>query len=154
MNDIDEMVVRVGKAHCADRAIDLALHALFERPGWTIEKIEYGLMGDRITWGPVTDSTAGDWPHEYCGDWPRYTASIDAALALVEKVLPGWGLNIFLCEAEAKQLRPAIVSMFKKGAGQHHASPEFEFEASGATIPLAILSALLSALRAKRQEPA
>ena len=74
-----KLLARVEAATGPDREIDGAL-ALME--GWTFQKMK----GDREPYWRKPGAT------EY---WNRstlinYTASIDAALALVERMLPGW----------------------------------------------------------------
>jgi len=61
---------------------------------------------------------------------PAYTASIDASLALVERLLPGWP------QQWAEILREAMDSLWAEHA------PKMPLE----RLPLAILAALLSAL--------
>ena len=62
-----------------------------------------------------------------------YTASIDAALALVERMLPGWGVSLHIGDTGAS----CAVSKPVKFE---------EIWGSAPTVPLAILAALLSAL--------
>jgi hypothetical protein len=72
---------------------------------------------------------------------PEYTASIDASLALVERLLPGWKRSLFE----------------KRGGGwiARVSSPRWETFTSGEddplpTAPLALLAALLSAIKEVR----
>lgn len=67
--------------------------------------------------------------------------SLDAALALVERVLPGWEWSIV---GPGLGMRP-FVRLFS------HPHGEEQPEADGATQPLAIISALLSALIEKEK---
>lgn len=105
----------------------------------------------------VCDSSTQDfvWERGIDGMWirsvvrfravPKYTASIDASLALVERVLPGW-----FCTIATKTLQDEVVG----GPWADLASPEWVSgadldgyaEARGATPPIAILAALLTAL--------
>jgi hypothetical protein len=63
MSDLKELLARVEKAEGPDREIDAALQRL--------------IGGEHIHWG--------------CGLLVNgFTASLDASLALVERVLPGW----------------------------------------------------------------
>lgn len=77
-------------------------------------------------------------------DWPqaKITASIDAALALVEKMLPGAMQASGIME-EGPFCRLVVPN------------PEYwgyrEFKGDGVTQPLAVLAALLTALIEKRQ---
>lgn len=96
----------------------------------------------------VCDSSEQDfiWERGIDGLWirsvvkfrsvPKYTASIDAALALVERVLPGWQYNIMdgYCEL------------------RHPTFPSKDVSAFGATTPLAIVAATLSALIAQEKK--
>lgn len=67
---------------------------------------------------------------------PPYTASLDAALALVERVRPDWYVRIQGCNsAWYAEINPTR-------AGSFHGS----FEANGSTAPLALLAALLKSL--------
>lgn len=84
--------------------------------------------------GPMTDG----WP-------PPYTYSIDAALALVERVLPGWG---FKCEAGLGY--GISVTIGHVGPNKLYDRPEGWGE--GSTLPLAILAALLNAKISQEQE--
>jgi hypothetical protein len=74
---------------------------------------------------------------------PRYTASVDAALVLVDAKLPGWGFDLHRWPEgvvsgppwECELFEPGVI--YKTGHG-----PTGE----AATAPLAILAALLRAL--------
>ena len=63
---------------------------------------------------------------------PRYTASIDAALALAERVLPGW----------AWMLRGSFAKLWEP----HGKPPGNDFDAMGRSPALAIIAAILKAL--------
>lgn len=69
-------------------------------------------------------------------DEDHYTASLDAALALVERVLPGWWISV-----ETK--RSVYVELTEDG-GELHTS-----YGTGSTRSLALLVAMLKALIAK-----
>lgn len=81
--------------------------------------------------------------------WPHYTASIDAALALVENLLPDWGASV----TRAVNARPLLWSakVFERGGELREfwhcptspLEPGFYWMPNGA---LAIVSALLAAL--------
>lgn len=66
---------------------------------------------------------------------PNYTASVDAALALVDRNLPGWGVY-FRRDKETTGAGMLLPDHFR-------VTPAHE---EAASIPLAILAALLSAL--------
>jgi hypothetical protein len=79
---------------------------------------------------------------------PHYTASIDAALALVERMLPGWGWNISCPDKYYNETNfyALVVSDEDNGAEEPWDIERDVFEASGKTAPLAILLALFRAL--------
>ena len=124
MSKYADIIARLEKAEGPDREID-GFIALVE--GWTFEKME----GDRSPYWRkpgVTD-------YFMRSDLPRYTASIDAAIALVERILPDPA--ILLGYGQDALTKPwARISV---SCGSSH----------GATLPLAILRALFRALDAK-----
>lgn len=115
---IAELAERVKKAEGPDRELDLAL--------------AQALVPDVVVLRRNDDDTANE-PHTY---W-EYTGSVDAALGLVERVLPDW--------------RP---STQRSRSGFHDCYLHFDDETGwlrqshgqAPTLPLAIIAALLSAL--------
>lgn len=99
-----------------------------------IERVRNATGPDReIDWD-VDEALTGEVP-DFHG-CPRYTASIDAALALVERVLPGWQIAMGTCGED--DIPWACLT-----------EPDDDcrdFPASAPTIPLALIAALLSAL--------
>lgn len=82
---------------------------------------------------------SGPAHHRPLSDWARpYTASIDAALALVERCLPGWVVLI----DQYPSSWTVNIAHYKTGYGVWGD----DFDATAKTGPLAILSALLHAL--------
>lgn len=99
---LQSLLTRAQQATGADRELDVLLHAV--------------LVEDRaIRWsGNLLLGRANNPPHDECvlgsidpgvsarnfssgyskPTWPDYTASVDAALGLVERVLPGWVVNL------------------------------------------------------------
>lgn len=73
---------------------------------------------------------------------PKFTASLDAALALVERVLPGWEWSV------GSDQGCAIATVWTPHAGVD------DLDVGGPTPALAILAALLSALLAQASETA
>lgn len=80
--------------------------------GEIVERLEKLTGGDQVADNEIFWATSewenlgGYWRrHKVTGkqeryghlDIPRYTASIDAAVALVEKMLPGWGWRVATC---------------------------------------------------------
>lgn len=119
---LDELIARVEKATVGDRLIDADLY-----------RLELGVWAD----------TSIQW--NMCAD---YTASIDAALGLVERMLPGW-MVVNLCEWEADVLRArgAWLCCLKKIGTQDDFTAAKGKADHAPSAPLAIILALLQALR-------
>jgi len=104
----------------------------------------------------VCDSSMQDfvWERGIDGFWvrsvvkfravPKYTASIDAALALTERVLPGWSI-----EQVGWGNGLVFASVGNYGEGENYMAGLGD----APTAPLAILAATLSALIAKDAQP-
>lgn len=105
--------------------------------------------------GASRKNLLADWPEEAplweyhdaernvmfrAGLVPSLTASIDAALSLVERVMPGWHFNL-------TNFPWPVADMITPTADDKEWAKHFS--AKGATLALAILSALLTALVAK-----
>lgn len=95
-----------------------------------LERVKAASGPDRELDGEVHDF-ATQTVEQYA---PAYTASVDAALALVERLLPGWNWHL----NRLGQPRAVI-----------NDGPKAQFECwDNTTLPLAILAALLTALQA------
>ena len=131
---------RLEKAKGADRNLD---RAIFDALGFEVHEFDPG-DGDVSQWRQWADGTRVKDTH--------VTASIDAALALVERVLPGWTVQIFQLRrnkgwgARISSLRYDTFSSFEDDA--HVSDDGFVGQSSGA---LALLVALLRA-RASLQD--
>lgn len=81
---------------------------------------------------------AGRLDDKYPGDLPRLSASLDAAVALCERVLPGWGYFLRKDEegCNAALLYPHALRV-TPGCGQHPTSPAL-------ALLLAIVRAVLA----------
>lgn len=78
---------------------------------------------------------------------PRpYTASVDAAIALAGKVLPGW--NFTLSSRQAYVHRPCA-DVASDAWIEDNNNSEYA-EASGGTLPIALCLVILTALKAKQ----
>lgn len=145
-----ELLSKVQAATGQDRAIDKALALLagwreiefkatningstelatiWAHPDSAEDDIEYMMRSARQE---IAVNLWGDYDERY----PSYTASIDASLALVERLLPGWVWVVESREDDV-QFRGAIYA------------PELarSTEAYAPTAPLAILQSLLLAL--------
>lgn len=119
------MLERVRRVTGPDRALDVRILAQLQQPGeWSGSDIEYACAD----------------PDRTC-DPPRYTASVDAALALMDRVLPGamWAAG---CMEGGPFCRLVYPTGVDNGWGH---TVSMEQEGGPPTEPLAILSALLSA---------
>lgn len=124
-NTIEELVGRVEAATGPDRELDLL--------------IAQTLVPDVVVLRRNDDDT-GNEPHTY---W-EYTGSVDAALALAERVLPGWHWTVASLHTELGSAWADVASADwidnKPGHDAEHA------EAGAATPALAIILATLRSL--------
>lgn len=138
---LSEFIARLEKAEGPDRELDAEL-ARFE--GWTFEKMK----GDAHPYWRKPDTTAY-YMRERNGP-PAYTVSLDASLALVERVMPGWSWSVDTMSqppddwSKVKrlpraQLAEPVMTKFGKGIGRRA-------DVQAATPALALLLALLTAL--------
>ena len=81
-----EIIERLEKAEGFDRDIDADIYIEFNIPAERVGRLDR--LGGCVGWWPK------DAPYESAVDVPRYTASLDAAIALVERTLPGWRFAI------------------------------------------------------------
>ena len=127
MTDIAGLLERVRAVTGPDRELDAAIARVcgygLVQSEWHQNSLEW------YAWeGPVR-----------CGPWivlPKYTASVDAALALVERKLPGWQYHMGTCGED--DMPWACITQPDE--------PCRDFPASAPTIAIAVLDALLSAL--------
>ena len=80
---------------------------------------------------------ANAWPCAY----PKYSESIDAALGLVERTLPGWGIGIAI-DVDAPRLCQCRL---------RQSTQDDHFEEDAPTAPLAILRAWVAAMIAQEE---
>lgn len=121
---LDTLLDRVRTATGPDRELEIALVEFFVGPG---EAVLHEVHHIRAY---------------------EYLSSTDAALALVERTLPGCGIVIDR-EPSAKGGAPAGAAVYGWiGEEGHEGRAGEHFDATGPTFPIAILSALLSALTA------
>lgn len=98
MGKYSEIIERLENAAVQDREIDdlISLHADHEHM-----KLIFGIMDDRKITSFSRQKDLGVWKVFYDTNecdisslHMDYTASIDAAIALVERMLPGWGVEL------------------------------------------------------------
>lgn len=109
----------------ADRTLDVRILAAIEQTGqWSDADIEYACSDPERTCSP-----------------PHYTGSVDAALKLFRKVLPGWAYALDECRRD-------IHAWVCPDDGR----PSDGYEGWGENMPLAILAATVEALCALLQQ--
>lgn len=147
MADLAALQKRVREATGPDRELDYDLWAEVDQHGRNcVSETQHLLMPwpewRNIHWKDPPRSTYGE-PDNH----QAYTGLIDAAVALVERVLPGWswGVDHLAGEPVRAHVGPPL------GEGENEYVAQIWNERPGKTPPLALLSALLSALIA--QEP-
>lgn len=134
-----ELLERVEAASGPDREIDFDLISTFDEGSYAAREIE----SFRRWEGEKMISEGGPhywgisyWRENFSSSCPiiKLTASLDASIALVERMLPGhgWSVNDY--------------SGVKSGVGCFIHSPARCFHETGKTAPLAVLATLLSAL--------
>jgi hypothetical protein len=129
---LSDLIERVEKATGPDREIDYEIARTIEGYANAPTDLE-GIQ--------AADHGAGIWPDG--GQPGRYTASLDAAIALVERVLPDAN-----CYGVEKDPRSWIAHVSRNQVDSGHWLKEAEHK----TAPLALLSALLRALSIKETE--
>lgn len=139
MADLRELLKRVEAAHGPDRELDFAIHAMLVDPPPAPSRASDVRLPDGF--GKDVMSMAMD-PR------PRYTASIDAALALIERKFDGsakYPVEMILTSAGNKgPWRCAIWVGADDTDGIYRAAP---------TAPLAVLAATIKALIAIADQP-
>lgn len=140
--DLMELIKRLEKASGPDRALDEAVMAVFYvrdkrhigvTEGWDDEPDSYLPVKSDVWVDPATDKWVSTHAHPF-------TASLDAAVALVERVLPGWVWHASSDGPHARvQDRPGL--LFARQV----------FEGKGSTPAAALVLALLRAVQAQRE---
>lgn len=132
---MSEIVERLEKLTGPDPAVDEAIHV--------------NVSGVTAEWQEYKQANAyhkdGSWVS--IGPIPPYTASVDAAVALVEKVLPGWARYVEYIDGIDPKFKehPAQADLWLIPARSQGRKVE-RFRASAPTEPLALLLALFRAL--------
>jgi hypothetical protein len=139
VGDLDDLIERVEKATGANFALEREVFEAFTLPtitewfgqpvvGWFRQGHAYGF------------NTADGYSHFGCLKPPPVTASLDAALALCERCLPGWEFSL---EVERPADGPAVWRV-------EMGDPLRGWTAEAPTPALAVVAALLRALKEKQ----
>lgn len=137
-----DLKARIDAATGPDREIDARILCAFFAPAGS--EVEHIRRYDRWIINRPHGCSWRHWdelPTVFLGRGDRISASIDAALALVERMLPGWAWNV--------QTDSRTTGVFARLD-----NPDLDVEPAAAhceTAPLAILSALLSALISQQE---
>lgn len=126
------LIARLEDAEVGSRELDAEIAAALD--GWS----GFGLRTSQIEGRPRGSDRFSTPPH--------YTTSLDAALALVERVLPGWWPGFQKNRGSLERKRWAAWL-----DGPHHSGVD-AIEVSAATAPLALCIALLKALEAQPKD--
>lgn len=146
--DLNELLERVRSATGPDR--ELSLRILTEVGGWAFEK----RGRDRQPWMYGPQGERRDPPGRGVFHAPHVTASIDAALALVERLFPDHGPNMVYSydlnwHASAHAHMSYAAELF---VAEGDPCEMVSYHGQAHTLPLAILAALLQALISKESQ--
>ena len=134
--EASELIERLGKATVADRNLDAALHVALVKPEQRADDLCYFRVPSANMDHMEMCAPGTYWLKERSGASlqiaPAYTASLDAAIALVERVLPGteW----------------AVSTLYERNHAEVNMNAEEPVTATGATLPIALCLALLKAV--------
>ena len=133
---MDDLLERVKAADGPDRELDCKI-------AYVTNYLVYGMSAPFRSYCDVHDLKWGEVVHHANSyqsilyhNLPRFTASVDAALALVERLLPGSMKRVFDNPDDGSSRAEIVSADGVIGRGDHD------------TWPLAILAALLTALQA------
>jgi hypothetical protein len=149
MADLNELLERVEKAMGPDRELDGEIAAALrdgdKLPDWA--KNWAGEWRPTIQGSVVLMQNSGEPGPHFSSS--KYTASIDAALALVERKLPGWHWSVSNPFISPPTYHACVANPEDNGAIEPWNIEHETHEGAGANGPLAILVALLAALIGK-----
>lgn len=162
---IEELIDALEKAEWSDRDLDAEISIAVRYhpygPDHWIKSLEfpfsnagYGVVQPMDRDG-ATPLPGNGW------NAPEYTSSIDAALSLLARILPGWHWHVGSCPSDflthveqpftAELMGPITYAVIDREVGEE---PIYDTaSASAASAPLALLLAILHALEAKQVQP-
>lgn len=128
-DNLDALLRRVENAQGRDRDLDFAIYC-------ALEPVNYDEISETF-FDPVT---LEEQPPP-----PSYSSSIDAAIFLVQKTLPGWYMMI-----DGSLMTSCEISLTDSRTPSREVREDVDrFFARAPTIPLALIAALLRSLIAK-----
>ena len=148
-----DLITRLSKLDAPDREVDALIAAelephIFDAPGFTpvrpVPSFRIGSEGNTIRF-----EDGGIMCLSY---FHRYTASVDAVIALAARVLPGWGWEI---ASNTNHIKNCLNPEYGKPIGKHPhwavvANQSSRKFVDGATPAIALLIALLRAKEASK----
>lgn len=148
---IPDLISRMERAEGASRIFDAELTVLFDvRPEWAIgygHELFIERQAAHTVFEPVIriNSTGGKQSngHPPLGFYERYTASLDAALSLVERVLPDAHFHLESIGAPRSRYEAAVLTWIGEDG------PFIGFGGVSSTPALALCIALLKAIQVK-----
>lgn len=133
---LEVLLARVEKAEGADRELDALLWCMEENVTFS------HLVGHGETIIYFEPPRAGS---RRCPGWPGYTASLDAALSLCERVLPGW----IVASIGQQDDRSWWVELWKGALTSYSLVADSDSRIRFKTPALALIAALLKSLIAQ-----
>lgn len=137
MTDLDALITRLWNAEEPNRELDYLIYGWSK--GWRLPSKDHPFSWtvlNKFQYGDPANDRAAIYIHE--SELPELTTSIDAALALVEQVLPGWEWSV--CGGYNTQAGEAC--LWRKDT--EHTGWQI-----GNAVAIAILIAMLEALKAR-----
>lgn len=104
MSELQSLIERVEKATGPDREIDAALHVALLTPEQYPDDLRYFRL-PHVSMDHMDMCAPGTyWLKQRSGaslhTSPAYTSSLDAALSLVSRALPGWGIEVLMSDRQ------------------------------------------------------
>ena len=152
MSDLDALIERVEAATGPDREIDAVVWRVVLMPqlpfyrefdGRVMLDVRHGLGEGGPDWRHPSPYDQSRYP-------PNYTASLDAALTLMERKLPGWMVvNLSEWENERMRARGRWMAQLKPIGAQGDLRVVTAYCQHAPSPALALISALLRALKSE-----
>lgn len=157
--DIADLITRLEKSEGPSRELDAEIGVLFDiRPDW-LKQSQGEMWLDKenrtIRWRDARiKKSVGNVPAWDLYDWseskvPSFTGSVDAAIALCERVLPRWTICFEVTDGIAKDVY-LIGPEYRDDRPEQNASPPIGGKPTAIALCIAILIAVQ---RVKEQQP-